>query len=75
MNSIAAKSYFRMWKYLREWDFSFFGFTHLATRSRKGLDKHNTLGRERALWADAVFFKDPLPGGAKFRYLHLASDR
>jgi FkbM family methyltransferase len=49
--------------FLRERGFSFFGFTHFAARSRKGLDKHNALGRERALWADAVFFKDPLPGG------------
>jgi FkbM family methyltransferase len=49
--------------FLRERGFSFFGFMHFAARSRKSLDKRTALGRERAHWADAVFFKDPLPGG------------
>lgn len=49
--------------FLRERGFSFFGFLNFAGRSRKQLDKRTRLGRERALWADALFFKDPLPGG------------
>jgi FkbM family methyltransferase len=50
-------------RFLRERGFSFFGFLNFAGRSRKQLDKRTELGRERALWADALFFKDPLPGG------------
>ncbi len=49
--------------FLRARGFSFFGFTHLARRSGRRLDKRVELGREREWWADAVFFKDPLPGG------------
>lgn len=47
---------------LRESGFTFFGFHSLHERSRKLLDKRSYLGRERLLHADAVFFKDPLPG-------------
>lgn len=47
---------------LRDLGFAFYGFTHVGGRSGKRLDKRNHLGRERAMWADAVFFKDPLPG-------------
>jgi len=53
---------------LRENGFSFYGFTKINHRSRKRvpqLDKHKEVWRERALHADAIFFKDPLPGGAK----------
>jgi FkbM family methyltransferase len=49
---------------LRSHGFSFYGFTKMSYRSRKQLDKRTSLGRERILWADAVFFKDPFPGGA-----------
>jgi FkbM family methyltransferase len=50
---------------LREHGFSFFGFQPVHTRSRKFLDKRSHITVERALYADAVFFKDPLPGGPK----------
>jgi hypothetical protein len=50
-------------RYLRVHGFSFYGFTGMHLRSRKKLDKRKELGRERILQADAVFFKDPLPGG------------
>ena len=49
--------------WLRERGFSFYGFSALHYRSRKLLDKRLEAGRERALWSDAVFFRDPLPGG------------
>ncbi|NTV49867.1 MAG: FkbM family methyltransferase [Geobacteraceae bacterium] len=48
---------------LRSYGFSFYGFTKMSYRSCRQLDKRDTLGRERVLWADAVFFKDPFPGG------------
>jgi FkbM family methyltransferase len=47
---------------LRGSGFSFFGFHSTHERSRKLLDKARYIGRERLLHADAVFFKDPLPG-------------
>jgi len=53
---------------LRESGFSFYGFAKINHRSRKRvpqLDKHKEIWRERALHADAIFFKDPLPGGPK----------
>lgn len=50
---------------LRESGFSFFGFMPIHGRSRKLLDKRVHVTAERALYADAVFFKDPLPGGPK----------
>lgn len=50
--------------YLRSLGFSFYGFdSSLHTRSCKNLDKKSNITRERAMYADAVFFKDPLPGG------------
>src|SRR5262249_27536117 len=48
---------------LRSLGFSFYGFTTFHVRSRKLLEKSREGGRERAFYADAVFFKDPLPGG------------
>jgi len=48
---------------LRECGFSFYGFTSMHYRSCRQLDKRIEVGRERALYADAVFLKDPLPGG------------
>ena len=48
---------------LREQGFSFYGFTSIHQRSRKQLNKTVESGRERLLWADAVFLKDPLAGG------------
>lgn len=47
---------------LREHGFSFYGFTKIHHRSCKQLDKTNHITTERAFYADAVFFKDPLPG-------------
>ncbi|MBA3660180.1 MAG: FkbM family methyltransferase [Gammaproteobacteria bacterium] len=47
---------------LREKQFSFYGFHTTHTRSLKQLDKTKQVGIERAMYADAVFFKDPLPG-------------
>ena len=51
--------------FLRELGFSFYGFTSQHHRSRKLLDKRKEAGRERLLFADAVFFKDPLPHGLR----------
>jgi FkbM family methyltransferase len=45
---------------LRESGLVFYGFYNLNERSRKLLDKRRFVGRERLLYADAVFFKDPL---------------
>lgn len=45
---------------LREHKFSFYGFMPIHTRSKKLLDKKQHVTTERALYADAVFFKDPL---------------
>lgn len=47
---------------LRQFGFSFYGFTKLHGRSCKLLDKSQHMTAERAFYADAVFFKDPLPG-------------
>lgn len=44
---------------LRQHGFSFYGFERLYNRSGKRLDKRTHWGRERAVQADAVFFKDP----------------
>lgn len=45
---------------LRDYQFSFYGFMPIHTRSKKILDKTTHVTKERALYADAVFFKDPL---------------
>jgi len=50
--------------FLRQYGFSCYGFHSLHHRSCKQLDKTQQIGRERAWWADAVFFKDPLPGNS-----------
>lgn len=55
--------------FLRAYGFSFFGFHSTHERARKSLDKRRFAGRERLLHADAIFFKDPLPGGAGTRTL------
>jgi FkbM family methyltransferase len=49
---------------LRGHGFSFYGFhgNRIHTRSRKLLDKRAQATAERAMFADAIFFKDPLPG-------------
>jgi FkbM family methyltransferase len=47
--------------HLRELGFAFYGTT-FHYRSRKLLDKARYATRERPLWSDAVFFKDPLAG-------------
>lgn len=49
-------------QWLRALGFSFYGFD-LHCRSAKLLDKKRSAGRERAFFADTIFFKDPLPGG------------
>lgn len=48
---------------LRKCGFSFYGFTTLHTRSKKYLDKKSNVTRERVIYSDAIFFKDPLAGG------------
>lgn len=48
---------------MRSSGFSFYGFSKMSYRSRKQMDKRTTIGRERVLWADAIFFKDPFTGG------------
>ena len=48
---------------LRALGFSFYGFASLHHRSQRMLDKRHAAGRERLLYADAVFLRDPLPGG------------
>ena len=53
-----------MEQFLRQRGFCFYGFTTAYTRTRKLLDKRRGVARERAFYGDAVFFKDPLPGGA-----------
>ena len=50
--------------FLRQYGFSCYGFHSLHHRSCKQLDKAQQVGRERTWWADAVFFKDPLPGNS-----------
>lgn len=52
-------------QFMRERGFSFYGFMPIHTRSRKLLDKRTHITVERALYTDAVFFKDPLGGGPK----------
>jgi FkbM family methyltransferase len=47
---------------LRGHGFSFYGFHTFHTRSRRQIDKRTQRSLERAMYADAVFFKDPLPG-------------
>jgi FkbM family methyltransferase len=54
---------------LRNHGFSFYGFTKIHTRSCKALDKRIHVTAERAFYADAVFFKDPLPGATQRRDL------
>ncbi len=51
--------------FLRERGFAFYGFATTGHRSCKLLDKRVGAGRERLFYADAVFFKDPLPGGPR----------
>lgn len=45
--------------FLRDCGFSFYGFTDMFYRSCKQLNKYTEMGRERILYADAVFFKEP----------------
>lgn len=51
---------------LMRWQgFTFYGFTNGPhTRSKKLLDKRDYATAERIMYADAIFFKDPLPGSA-----------
>lgn len=49
---------------LREYGFTFYGFHTIHSRSQRQLNKLTQVGVERAMYADAVFFKDPLPGTA-----------
>lgn len=46
--------------YLERYGFRFYGFPSFFLRSGKRLDKRHQVGRERALYADAVFLRDPL---------------
>jgi FkbM family methyltransferase len=49
---------------LRSFGFTFYGFHTIHSRSMRQLNKLTQVGVERAMYADAVFFKDPLPGTA-----------
>jgi len=49
--------------FLRSLGFSFYGAS-VHYRSRKFFDKRQHVTKERPLWADAIFLKDPLPGGS-----------
>lgn len=49
---------------LRRRGFAFYGFSSLHHRSQRALDKRLAAGRERVLYGDAVFLRDPLPGGS-----------
>ncbi|OGT60069.1 MAG: hypothetical protein A3E85_02640 [Gammaproteobacteria bacterium RIFCSPHIGHO2_12_FULL_45_12] len=57
--------------FMRDQGFSFYGFTNLHTRSKKLLNKKSYATRERLIYTDAIFLKDPLPGG----YVDLISPR
>ncbi len=57
---------------LRAYGFSFYGFSKIHGRSCKLLNKKVNITAERAFYADAIFFKDPLPGASNRKYL---SDR
>jgi FkbM family methyltransferase len=48
---------------LRGCGLSFYGFISMHERSKGQINKQEHLGAERPMMADAVFFKDPLPGG------------
>lgn len=48
--------------FLRKRGFTFYGFHTIHSRSLRQLNKLNQVGIERAMYADAVFFKDPFPG-------------
>jgi hypothetical protein len=50
-------------KLMRGHGFSFYGFMPIHARSCKLLNKHTHITAERALYSDAIFFKDPLNGG------------
>jgi FkbM family methyltransferase len=58
--------------FLRSFGFSFYG-AEVHYRSRKLLDKRHAATRERPLWADAVFLKDPLGSSATLtaRQIHV----
>jgi FkbM family methyltransferase len=60
-----AKQFSEVELLMRERGFSFYGFDSLHLRSRRKLNKRRQIGRERYLWADALFLKDPLPGGPR----------
>jgi FkbM family methyltransferase len=49
-------------EFLRDKGFAFYGFELFRLRSCNALDKRTHWSRERMIQADAVFFKDPLPG-------------
>ncbi len=51
--------------FMRDRGFDFFGFSELHARSRKRLDKKIYGGRERMLWSDGIFIKDPIAQSAK----------
>lgn len=57
--------------FLRKLGFTFYGFHTIHARSLKQLDKKSQVGIERAMYADAVFFKDPLPGSVYNKELSL----
>lgn len=60
---------------LRKQGFQFYGFVDFKFRSTKRIDKKRSIGRERMMQADAIFFKDPLEeenNFAKTSHRHIA---
>jgi FkbM family methyltransferase len=54
---------------LRKHGFTLYGFSIPHHRSCKQIDKRIESGRERLISADAIFFRDPLPGSVETRAL------
>lgn len=55
-----APSFADLCQLLQPAGLTFYGFTSFFLRSGKRVDKRTSLGRERALYADALFVRDPL---------------
>lgn len=49
---------------MRDFGFSFYGFTSMFSRSQKQLDKLSHGSKERPFYTDAIFFRDPIQGTA-----------
>lgn len=54
--------------FLRKYGFSFYCFTDIFFRSKKLLNKLKYLGRERMIYSDAIFIKDPFDGNQRLKF-------